>query len=228
MSLQQLNTAAEPEARQWLLQCCASEIWVSRLLERRPFAGAAQLREAADRAWRGLPEKDYLQAFAGHPKIGDLNSLRDRYADTSPHRAPRFVARASKRSCGGAHGRKDAEGIVGATHASPLFEGVRPATASDSTAAAKAWRPMRARTLAAGEQSGVEGASHELIEELQRGNRAYQEKFGFIFIVCATGKSAGEMLELLQQRLPNSREIELDNAVREQRKIFLLRLEKLL
>ena len=166
MSLQQLNTAAEPEARQWLLQCCASETWVSRLLERRPFSGAEELREAADRAWRGLTEKDYLQAFAGHPKIGDLNSLRARYAGT--------------------------------------------------------------REFAAGEQSGVEGASDELIEELQRENRAYQEKFGFIFIVCATGKSAGEMLELLQQRLPNSREIELDNAVQEQRKIFLLRLEKLL
>ncbi|MCY4425689.1 MAG: 2-oxo-4-hydroxy-4-carboxy-5-ureidoimidazoline decarboxylase [Halieaceae bacterium] len=166
MSLQQLNTAAEPEARRCLLQCCASKTWVSRLLERRPFAGAAQLREAADRAWRGLSEKDYLQAFAGHPEIGDLNSLRARYADTS--------------------------------------------------------------ALAAGEQSGVEGASDELVEELQRGNRAYQEKFGFIFIVCATGKSAGEMLELLQQRLPNSREVELDNAVREQRKIFQLRLEKLL
>ena len=166
MSLQQLNTAAETEARQLLLRCCASETWVSRLLERRPFAGAAQLREAAGRAWRGLSETDYLQAFAGHPEIGDLNSLRARYADTS--------------------------------------------------------------ALAAGEQSGVEAASDELIGELQRGNRAYQEKFGFIFIVCATGKSAGEMLELLQQRLPNSREVELDNAVREQRKIFQLRLEKLL
>ena len=228
MSLPQLNAAAEPEARQWLLQCCASETWVSRLLERRPFAGAAQLREAADRAWRGLTEQDYLQAFAGHPKIGDLNSLQARYAGTSPDMAPRFAARASKRRCGGAHVRKDAEGLVGATHASPIFEGVRPATASDSTAAAEAWRHMPARALAAGEQSGVEGASDELIEELQRGNRAYQKKFGFIFIVCATGKSAGEMLDLLQQRLPNSREIELDNAVQEQRKIFLLRLEKLL
>ena len=226
MSLQQLNTVAEHEARQWLLQCCASETWVSRLLERRPFAGAAQLREAADRAWRGLTEKDYLQAFAGHPEIGDLNSLRARYAETSPDMAPTFVARASKHRCGRAQVRKDAEGIVDTM--SKRLEGVRFATASDSAAAADGWRHMRASALAAGEQSGVEGASDELIEELQRGNRAYQEKFGFIFIVCATGKSAGEMLELLQQRLPNSREIELDNAAREQRKIFCVRLEKLL
>ena len=71
-------------------------------------------------------------------------------------------------------------------------------------------------------------ASTETIQALADGNTAYQEKFGFIFIVCATGKSAGEMLELLQARLPNNREQELINATEEQRKIFQLRLENLI
>ncbi|MEC8897924.1 MAG: 2-oxo-4-hydroxy-4-carboxy-5-ureidoimidazoline decarboxylase, partial [Pseudomonadota bacterium] len=50
----------------------------------------------------------------------------------------------------------------------------------------------------------------------------------FIFIVCATGKSAPEMLELLEQRLCNTRAEELQNAAQEQAKITELRLEKLL
>ena len=66
----------------------------------------------------------------------------------SGHMAPAFAARASKRRCGGAQVRKDAEGTVGATHASPLFEGVRPFTASDSAAAAECWRNNRAEARA--------------------------------------------------------------------------------
>ena len=57
----------------------------------------------------------------------------------SPNIAPAFIARALQRRCGGAHGLKGAEGLVGARHASPIFEGVRPDTVSDSAAAAEAW-----------------------------------------------------------------------------------------
>ena len=59
-------------------------------------------------------------------------------------------------------------------------------------------------------------------------NEEYEKKFGFIFIVCATGKSAVEMLSILLSRLSNIREEELTNASEEQRKIYQLRLEKLL
>ena len=62
----------------------------------------------------------------------------------SPNMAPAFVLRALWRRCGGVLGLKDAEGMVGATHASPIFGGVRIATASDSAAAAEGWRHMRA------------------------------------------------------------------------------------
>jgi len=56
----------------------------------------------------------------------------------------------------------------------------------------------------------------------------YEEQFGFIFIVCATGKSADEMLALIKIRLNNNAETEMLNAAKEQNKITQLRLKKLL
>jgi 2-oxo-4-hydroxy-4-carboxy-5-ureidoimidazoline decarboxylase len=147
-------------------QCCTSESWITRMVAGRPYSSTEALRAAADENWRELAQTDYLQAFEGHPKIGDVGSLKAKYANT--------------------------------------------------------------KELAAGEQSAVNEASDTTIQALADGNTAYEEKFGFIFIVCATGKSAGEMLALLQARLPNNREQELANAAEEQRKIFHIRLEKLL
>jgi 2-oxo-4-hydroxy-4-carboxy-5-ureidoimidazoline decarboxylase len=81
---------------------------------------------------------------------------------------------------------------------------------------------------AGNEQAGVNTASEQVLEALAKGNQEYFEKFGYIFIVCATGKSAGEMLALLQERLPNSPDVEIEIAAEEQAKITQLRLEKLL
>lgn len=83
-------------------------------------------------------------------------------------------------------------------------------------------------TWASGEQSAVVGATLQVIEALAEGNRLYEEKFGYIFIVCATGKSAEEMLGMLQLRLRNSPEEEIQIAADEQNKITKLRIEKLL
>lgn len=80
----------------------------------------------------------------------------------------------------------------------------------------------------AGEQSGMNTANEDTIERLALGNTRYLDKFGYIFIVCATGKSAKEMLTLLESRLPNDPNIELEIAAREQAKITRIRLEKLL
>jgi len=80
---------------------------------------------------------------------------------------------------------------------------------------------------ASSEQSAVSIANQEVLERLSTGNEAYFQKFGFIFIICATGKSASEMLELLESRLPNSKEVELKIAALEQHKIALIRIEKL-
>lgn len=166
MSLSSLNDAAQDDAVNMLRQCCSSDAWVNKMLGHRPYVDADALHIAADDSWKNLSEKDYLQAFDGHPKIGDVTSLKEKYAST--------------------------------------------------------------KTLATGEQSGVEVAGDSVILKLAQGNADYEKKFGFIFIVCATGKSAKEMSDLLQARLKNNREIELKNAAEEQAKIFHLRLEKLL
>lgn len=81
---------------------------------------------------------------------------------------------------------------------------------------------------AAGEQEGVNEASQQTLEALAEGNRLYKARFGYIFIVCATGKSAEEMLGLLHARLPNAPEEEIKIAADEQNKITKIRLEKLL
>lgn len=81
--------------------------------------------------------------------------------------------------------------------------------------------------LSAREQAAVNAASEATLLALRDGNRAYKDRFGYIFIVCATGKSADAMLALLRERLDNAPAEELAVAAREQAKITRLRLEKL-
>jgi 2-oxo-4-hydroxy-4-carboxy-5-ureidoimidazoline decarboxylase len=83
-------------------------------------------------------------------------------------------------------------------------------------------------TWAEGEQASVKQASQVTLEALAAGNAEYEKKFGYIFIVCATGKTAEEMLALLRARLPNKPEDEILIAMGEQDKITRIRLEKLL
>ncbi|HEX4900862.1 MAG TPA: 2-oxo-4-hydroxy-4-carboxy-5-ureidoimidazoline decarboxylase [Pyrinomonadaceae bacterium] len=78
------------------------------------------------------------------------------------------------------------------------------------------------------EQQGVADASANTRELLAKLNQRYEEKFGFIYIVCATGKSSEELLTILQERLANESETELRNAAKEQAQITRLRLNKLL
>ena len=85
-----------------------------------------------------------------------------------------------------------------------------------------------ARRWSEGEQSRAREASTETLDALAEANREYEEKFGFIFIVCATGKSAEEMLSLLRARMRNDAETELRVAAEEQWRITELRIKKLL
>ncbi len=77
------------------------------------------------------------------------------------------------------------------------------------------------------EQSGMSSAAAATAEEMARLNSEYERKFGFIFIVCATGKSADEMLNILQARIHNERDEEIRIAAAEQAKITHIRLDKL-
>ena len=77
-----------------------------------------------------------------------------------------------------------------------------------------------------GEQAGTRAAAEDTLRALGEKNAEYEAKFGYVFIVCATGKSAAEMLHILEARLPNNPDDELAIAARQQRQITRLRLEK--
>jgi 2-oxo-4-hydroxy-4-carboxy-5-ureidoimidazoline decarboxylase len=78
------------------------------------------------------------------------------------------------------------------------------------------------------EQSGTKDAAQDVMKQLTRGNRDYEDRFGHVFLIYATGKTADEMLASLNQRMKNDARTELRNAAAEQAKITKLRLNKLL
>jgi len=167
MTFEEFNQLKAGEAKVELLKCCGSETWVDKMIEHFPFQNSDYLFQKATDIWYDeCSEKDWLEAFKYHPKIGDLSSLKEKYANS------------------------------------------------------KEW--------ASGEQSGVDSASMATIERLAKVNQLYENKFGYIFIVCATGKSANEMLQLAEARLKNDPKVELQIAMAEQQKITLIRLQKLL
>jgi 2-oxo-4-hydroxy-4-carboxy-5-ureidoimidazoline decarboxylase len=166
MTLHELNTLPKQQLKAELAKCCGATAWVEKMLPFFPADDLVELLEDAEEQWYKCTEADWKEAFSHHPKIGDIESLKKKFASTAK------------------------------------------------------W--------ASGEQSGVNIASQEIIESLAKGNKEYEEKFGYIFIVCATGKSAEEMLEILNSRLPNDPEEEIEIAADEQNKITKLRLEKLL
>ena len=76
------------------------------------------------------------------------------------------------------------------------------------------------------EQSSTVSAAQKVLADLAEGNAIYERRFGFTYIVCATGKSAEEMLAILQRRLARDRETELREAAEQQRQITQIRLGK--
>lgn len=166
MTLHNLNTLPESQFKSALFSCCGSTAWVNKMHALIPYEDLVELLNDAEEQWYQCSEADWLEAFTHHPKIGDIDALKKKFAST-------------------AH-----------------------------------W--------AGNEQGAVAQASGETIQALAKGNDDYEKKFGFIFIVCATGKSAEEMLSLLNQRLPNNREEEIQIAAGEQNKITQLRIQKLL
>jgi 2-oxo-4-hydroxy-4-carboxy-5-ureidoimidazoline decarboxylase len=166
VTLAQLNRLDGKAARAAFERCCGSKRWAKHMCEARPFRDHQALLAAAGHAFDRFEREDWLEAFAHHPRIGDLASLREKYASTA------------------------------------------------------AW--------AKEEQGGAAAASEGVLAALAEGNRAYERRFGYIFIVCAFGKSADQMLALLCERMPNSPEREFFIAAEEQMKITWLRLEKLL
>jgi len=147
-----------------LTKCCGSEKWVNKMVSNSPFYSKDELFGVSNKIWNSLNKEDWLEAFSYHPKIGDINSLKEKFFST--------------------------------------------------------------KHLAENEQSGVNEASIHCLTELAKYNEDYEKKFGYIFIVCASGKSADEMLDLIKQRINNNPEDEIKIAIEEQNKITKLRLEK--
>jgi 2-oxo-4-hydroxy-4-carboxy-5-ureidoimidazoline decarboxylase len=158
----QIDAGSEDEARQILERACGSTRWVTSMLARRPFGSEPALLSAARREWFALSKADWIAAFDHHPRIGDTEALRQRFA---------------------------------ATH-----------------------------DLSEREQAGARGASAATLARLAERNRAYEDRFGYIFIVCATGLTAEEMLARLESRLGNAPDVEIRIAAGEQAKITALRL----
>jgi len=146
-----------------LKKCCGSEKWVEGMLIEKQVISVDEILTKAEEIWNSLSPEDRLEAFDYHPKIGDMNSLREKYS-----------------------------------HSKDLSES---------------------------EQSGAADATDDILKELAEINEDYEKKFGFIFIVFATGKSVGEMLSILKSRISNNAETEMKNASEEQLKITKLRLK---
>jgi OHCU decarboxylase len=104
-----------------------------------------------------------------------------------------------------------------------IGESQRPGRAGTADGAGELGQDWSAR-----EQAGVDAATDAVRQRLAAANRDYEARFGFLYIVCATGKTASQMLDIAERRLTHSPDEELHIAAEEQRKITRLRLAKLL
>jgi OHCU decarboxylase len=161
--LDEWNSTGEQSATEAMLACCGSRRWAAEMVAQRPIANIAVLSKTADRIWANMAERDWLEAFTAHPRIGE-------------RKAP---------------------------------------SGSDQS---MDWSQQ--------EQAGTDRASASILLELATGNAVYEQKFGFTYIVCATGKSADEMLAILKRRIGNDRMAELREAAEQQRQIMQIRLGK--
>jgi 2-oxo-4-hydroxy-4-carboxy-5-ureidoimidazoline decarboxylase len=164
MTLSEINQLPLQQALLELERICGAKRWCDRMARARPFASQEELFQKATHIWHQMTREDWLEAFAHHPRIGDVSALRAKFAATAQ------------------------------------------------------W--------ASQEQAGALAASEETLQRLAQGNQDYEARFGHIFLVCATGKTAAQMLDLLLARMKNEPEQELRVAAGEQEKITRIRLEK--
>ncbi|GDY28047.1 2-oxo-4-hydroxy-4-carboxy-5-ureidoimidazoline decarboxylase [Agarivorans sp. Toyoura001] len=164
-TLSELNNLPLSQFVSQMASICTSKTWQQQLASLRPFQSPEHCYQMAIQAFSQLTEQDWLEAFAGHPMIGDLSSLHKKYS--------------------------------------------------------------QGKDLSQAEQAQVADAQQTTLHALLKLNQDYLRRYGFIFIVCASGKSADQMLHLLQQRYGQSRQQELITAAKQQQQISLLRMENL-
>ncbi len=156
------NQQPEADALVPIFSCCGSRAFAAAVAHNRPYADVDSLLAKADDIWWSLHDKDWLGAFACHPRIGE-----------SPENAShRFSAWSNE------------------------------------------------------EQSKARSASESVLDSLARKNREYEARHGFIYIVCANGRTAEELLAILDRRLHHTTETEIREAAEQQRQITHLRIRK--
>lgn len=166
MKLSALRQLDNAQASDVFKQCCSASRWIQLMVSAMPFSSKIALQNAAATFWKSMQSADYMEAFDGHPKIGDPELPKKKHSS--------------------------------------------------------------ADALAANEQSSVAQANDNVLRELVQYNNDYETKFGHIFIVCATGKTAAEMLALIKTRINNQPDREIKIAAAEQAKIMVLRIDKLI
>ncbi|WP_406341777.1 2-oxo-4-hydroxy-4-carboxy-5-ureidoimidazoline decarboxylase [Streptomyces sp. NBC_00648] len=156
--LARFNTSDDSTALAALHEVCASSVWGSKLLARRPYTTADELFTASDAAMAELTAADLEEAMAGHAPIG---------------------------------------------------------------------RPKPGDPTSAREQRGMAGATEELKAEMLELNLAYQDRFGHVFLICATGATGEQMRDAMKARIGNTAEAEREIVRAELGKINRIRLTRL-
>jgi len=82
VGIAQLNQYDAQQAFKWFSQACAAENWCQKMVENRPYANLNAMVTHAQTAWDSMAKSDFLQAFEAHPMIGDVNSLKAKFAST--------------------------------------------------------------------------------------------------------------------------------------------------
>src|SRR6478735_6261764 len=83
MTLSQLNHLSLSQRREALMQCCGSSVWTDKMSDIFPVPNPETLFKYAEGVWFACAEKDWLEAFSHHPKIGDLDSIQKKFASTA-------------------------------------------------------------------------------------------------------------------------------------------------
>jgi len=201
LRLEDLNALPDDAAVACFLRCCGSLRWARLMAGKRPFPSIAQAAGQADRVWASLRAEDWLEAFAAHPRIGDSGT----------------GAPARGMSQGASTGTRLERGpdVPGTRNS------VTPPSAGEkkiAVAEADGWSLV--------EQAQLSAVGPGVRDRLAAANREYEARFGYIFIVCATGKSGPEILEILRLRLENDKRRELQEAAEQQRQTTQIRLKR--
>lgn len=220
-ALGKLNGMTSDEFQRTMYNVCHSETFVSMMSASRPFcaASAETLSRQADKAWDAVPRAERLQAFAAHPRIGQPSF--------SPERSRVITDSTEKISQSRSFDKLKMDATGRLTAERPYCKQTGKENNSHESDAAK-HSESKFLNWSKIEQSGVNDAVAEIKSRLASANECYFAKFQYIFIVCAAGKTAEELLALLEARVSNDPETEFSIASEEQRKIIQARLQKLL